>query len=126
MIFVEDAAACASDIKNNPDLTIVEVPDTRQALALTAAAFYRYPTRELLTVGITGTKGKTTTAFLLQAIFEAAGMQTGIIGTVHCGYEEHYMRRRIQRRSPASCSGCCGKWQTAAARLSSWRFLRRV
>ena len=39
VIFVEDAAACASDIKNNPDLTIVEVPDTRQALALTAAAF---------------------------------------------------------------------------------------
>ena len=69
VIFVEDAAACASDIKNNPDLTIVEVPDTRQALALTAAAFYRYPARELLTVGITGTKGKTTTAFLLQAIF---------------------------------------------------------
>lgn len=101
VIFVEDVAACASDIKNDPDLTIVEVPDTRQALALTAAAFYRYPARELLTVGITGTKGKTTTAFLLQAIFEAAGMQTGIIGTVHCGYEEHY--HAAANTTPESC-----------------------
>ena len=101
VIFVEDAAACASDIKNNPDLTLVEVPNTRQALALTAAAFYRYPARELLTVGITGTKGKTTTAFLLQAIFEAAGMQTGIIGTVHCGYEEHY--HAAANTTPESC-----------------------
>lgn len=101
VIFVEDAAACVSDIKNNPDLTIVEVPDTRQALALTAAAFYRYPARELLTVGITGTKGKTTTAFLLQAIFETAGMQTGIIGTVHCGYEEHY--HAAANTTPESC-----------------------
>jgi UDP-N-acetylmuramoyl-L-alanyl-D-glutamate--2,6-diaminopimelate ligase len=58
------------------------VKDGRLALALLAAAFYRHPSRELTVVGITGTNGKTTTAYLVNAVFEAAGVRSGLLGTV--------------------------------------------
>jgi UDP-N-acetylmuramoyl-L-alanyl-D-glutamate--2,6-diaminopimelate ligase len=60
----------------------LQVPDGRLALAALAAVFYGDPSHELLLVGITGTNGKTTTAYLLAAIFEAAGMPCGLVGTV--------------------------------------------
>jgi UDP-N-acetylmuramoyl-L-alanyl-D-glutamate--2,6-diaminopimelate ligase len=60
----------------------VEVPDVRAAMAPAAAAFYGDPTERLETVGVTGTNGKTTTAFLVHALLEAAGRQAGLLGTV--------------------------------------------
>ena len=60
----------------------VVVPDARAALARLAAAFFRHPSREMAVVGITGTNGKTTTAYVLNAIFEAAGIACGLLGTV--------------------------------------------
>ena len=61
---------------------IVETKDTKKALAVTAAALKGHPERELDIYGITGTKGKTTSTFMLRAIFEAAGKKSGLIGTV--------------------------------------------
>jgi UDP-N-acetylmuramoyl-L-alanyl-D-glutamate--2,6-diaminopimelate ligase len=58
------------------------VDDARLALALIAAAFYRDPSREMQVIGITGTNGKTTTAYLVASIFEAAGIRCGLLGTV--------------------------------------------
>ncbi len=60
----------------------VVVPDARLALARLAAAFYGHPSRELRVVGITGTNGKTTTAYLVSALFEAAGIRCGMLGTI--------------------------------------------
>ncbi len=60
----------------------IRVPDGRAALAMLAASFYGAPSRELRLVGVTGTNGKTTTAYLLSAIFEAAGTRTGLVGTI--------------------------------------------
>jgi UDP-N-acetylmuramoyl-L-alanyl-D-glutamate--2,6-diaminopimelate ligase len=60
----------------------VIVPSVREAMGWVAARFYGEPTRELQVVGITGTNGKTTTAFLTRAILEATGTQCGLIGTV--------------------------------------------
>lgn len=60
----------------------VVVPDTRRALALASARFYGEPSRALDVAGITGTNGKTTTTYLLDSIFRAAGRTTGLIGTV--------------------------------------------
>jgi UDP-N-acetylmuramoyl-L-alanyl-D-glutamate--2,6-diaminopimelate ligase len=60
----------------------VTVADARLALAVLAAAFYRHPSREMKVVGITGTNGKTTTAYLLASIFEAASVRCGVLGTV--------------------------------------------
>jgi UDP-N-acetylmuramoyl-L-alanyl-D-glutamate--2,6-diaminopimelate ligase len=58
------------------------VDDARLSLALLAAEFYRHPSREMQVVGITGTNGKTTTAYLLASIFDAAGIPCGLLGTV--------------------------------------------
>jgi UDP-N-acetylmuramoyl-L-alanyl-D-glutamate--2,6-diaminopimelate ligase len=60
----------------------VVVTDARAAMAELAAEFYGHPSRAMKVVGITGTNGKTTTAYLLHAVFEAAGIKTGLIGTV--------------------------------------------
>src|SRR4051812_19945387 len=59
----------------------VRVDDMRAAMAQAAARFYGDPTAELRVVGITGTSGKTTSAWLTRAMLEAAGMQTGLLGT---------------------------------------------
>src|SRR6201992_2917386 len=63
----------------------LQVDDVRAAMARAAAAFYGDPTAELRVVGVTGTNGKTTTAFLVREILEAAGIQTGLMGTVKQG-----------------------------------------
>ncbi|MBV9414850.1 MAG: UDP-N-acetylmuramoyl-L-alanyl-D-glutamate--2,6-diaminopimelate ligase [Solirubrobacterales bacterium] len=60
----------------------LQVPSVRAAMAPVAAAFYGHPTETLQTVGVTGTNGKTTTAFLVRALLEAHGRQTGLLGTV--------------------------------------------
>src|SRR5881275_900724 len=60
----------------------VIVPDVRAAMPAVAARFFGEPTKELRVVGITGTNGKTTTAFLVRALLEAAGRQTALLGTV--------------------------------------------
>ena len=61
----------------------VVVPSVRAAMGPLAAAFHGRPTARLRVAGVTGTNGKTTTAFLTRHILEAAGIQTGLLGTVH-------------------------------------------
>jgi len=63
-------------------MPVLVVKDVRTAGALVAASFYKYPTRDLFSIGITGTNGKTTVSTLLYQIFEAVGRDTGLIGTV--------------------------------------------
>ncbi|MBE6732341.1 MAG: UDP-N-acetylmuramoyl-L-alanyl-D-glutamate--2,6-diaminopimelate ligase [Ruminococcaceae bacterium] len=58
------------------------VENTRKALALLSACFFDNPSEKLTTIGLTGTKGKTTSAFMLKSIFEAAGKKVGVIGTI--------------------------------------------
>ncbi|HEX2910368.1 MAG TPA: UDP-N-acetylmuramoyl-L-alanyl-D-glutamate--2,6-diaminopimelate ligase [Chloroflexia bacterium] len=62
--------------------TVVLVPDERTALTHLAAAFYGFPARKIGVVGVTGTKGKTTTTFLISEVLEAGPYSTGLIGTV--------------------------------------------
>ncbi|MGE5280626.1 MAG: UDP-N-acetylmuramoyl-L-alanyl-D-glutamate--2,6-diaminopimelate ligase [Deltaproteobacteria bacterium] len=64
---------------------VVRVADTRRALGCLAAAFYGHPDRKLACVGVTGTNGKTTTAFLIRSVFAAAGRRCGLLGTI--GYD---------------------------------------
>jgi UDP-N-acetylmuramoyl-L-alanyl-D-glutamate--2,6-diaminopimelate ligase len=66
-----------------PGITVVRVPQARLALAHLSAAFYEHPSRELTLVGITGTNGKTTITYLLEAILAAAGHRVGVVGTVN-------------------------------------------
>jgi len=78
------ALAIVSEQPAPPDVRIpwVTVGDARLALAVLAAAFYGHPSREMQVVGITGTNGKTTIAYLLASMFEAAGIRCGVLGTV--------------------------------------------
>jgi UDP-N-acetylmuramoyl-L-alanyl-D-glutamate--2,6-diaminopimelate ligase len=64
------------------DVTQVVVPDARAAMAPLAVRFFGDPTGELKVVGVTGTNGKTTTAFLIRQILEAEGVRCGLLGTV--------------------------------------------
>ena len=66
----------------NEDTSIIMVPDTRLALAKIACNFYGNPSRKFKLIGITGTKGKTTTTFMLKSILEKHGNKVGLIGTV--------------------------------------------
>lgn len=63
-------------------VTVVKVADTRHALAYMSAAYYEYPARRLCVIGVTGTKGKTSTAYMIRHILETAGRKTGLIGTI--------------------------------------------
>jgi len=74
------------------DVAVVEVENTHRILADLCANFYGHPERALSVYGITGTKGKTTTAFMLREILEKSGRDTGLIGTVCniiAGKQEH-------------------------------------
>jgi UDP-N-acetylmuramoyl-L-alanyl-D-glutamate--2,6-diaminopimelate ligase len=78
------AVAVVSDQAAPPDIHVpwAIVENARLALALLAAEFFHHPSREMKVVGITGTNGKTTTAYVLASIFDAAGMTSGVLGTV--------------------------------------------
>src|SRR5262245_26339992 len=78
------ALAVVSDHAAPGDVRVpwVRVADALLALGLLAAEFYGHPSGEMRVVGITGTNGKTTTAYLLASIFEAAGIRCGMLGTV--------------------------------------------
>lgn len=72
-------------------ITGVRVKNVRKALASASAQFYGKPAENLMLIGVTGTKGKTTTTFMIKEILEEAGIKTGIIGTVVSGYDGCYI-----------------------------------
>lgn len=65
----------------NVSVPQILVDDSRLAMALIASAFYGHPSRKMRMIGITGTKGKTTTSYLLKSIIDAAGIGSGLIGS---------------------------------------------
>lgn len=68
------------------DVTALCVEDSRKALSIVSTNFYRRPSERLAVTGITGTNGKTTTSYILEALFRAKGVQTGVIGTINYHY----------------------------------------
>jgi len=70
------------DLGGNQEVTVVKVASTRYAMGMICAAFYGNPSKKLTVIGITGTKGKTTTTYMIKSMLEAAGHKTGLIGTI--------------------------------------------
>ena len=63
-------------------VTVIKVEDTRYALAFMSASYFGYPAEKLKVIGITGTKGKTTTTYMIKSILEGVGHKVGLIGTI--------------------------------------------
>jgi UDP-N-acetylmuramoyl-L-alanyl-D-glutamate--2,6-diaminopimelate ligase len=96
----------------------ISVTDARLALALLATAFYRHPSTEMQVVGITGTNGKTTTAYLVSSMYEAAGVRPGMLGTVgyrlggeirpatHTTPEAPEVQRLLREMVERGCGAC--------------------
>ena len=70
------------EIPENTKVTLIKVQDTRYAMAFIAAAYYGNPADSMKIIGITGTKGKTTTTYLVKSILENAGHKVGLVGTI--------------------------------------------
>ncbi|MDY6838298.1 MAG: UDP-N-acetylmuramoyl-L-alanyl-D-glutamate--2,6-diaminopimelate ligase [Thermodesulfobacteriota bacterium] len=88
--FIDDAVqrGAAAIVTERPwvgpsSVCVVEVGNARRALAALSTAFYGEPYRELFVIGITGTNGKTTTAYLVESILNAAGFEVGVVGTIN-------------------------------------------
>ena len=80
IMFEEGAKISKEDITDG--VTFIMAPDTRIAAAKAACNFYQNPSRKFKLIGVTGTKGKTTTTFMIKAILEAQGKKVGLVGTV--------------------------------------------
>ena len=95
-----DRGAVALIVERQLELPVPQlvVSDAREAMALAADAFFGHPTRELRVAAVTGTNGKTTTAFLLFSILAAAGMRPGLLGTVESRVGGE--RRAVTRTTP--------------------------
>jgi len=96
----EERGAVAVVVERRLELAVPQlvVPDARAAMAPVANVFFGQPTHELEVVGVTGTSGKTTTAFLLFAILAAAGRRPGLLGTVEARVGGE--RRGVVRTTP--------------------------
>ena len=64
------------------DITVIRVEDSRYAMAYISAAYFGHPADRLKVIGITGTKGKTTSTYLIKSILERAGYKVGLVGTI--------------------------------------------
>jgi UDP-N-acetylmuramyl-tripeptide synthetase len=111
------AAGVVSELERPADFRggWIRVPEARRALALAAAEVHGHPSRELKLVGVTGTNGKTTTAYLVAAVVEATGMPTALVSTVeyrvagerqpalHTTPEASDLQRILRRAVGAGC-----------------------
>ena len=69
-------------LPESSDMTVIKVEDTRYAMAFISAAYFGHPASKMKVIGITGTKGKTTTTYMVRSILENAGMKVGLVGTI--------------------------------------------
>ena len=112
------AAAIIAQEPVKSAVPVILVENTREALAYLSAAWFGYPSRSLRTIGITGTKGKTTSSYMIQHILEAQGYRVGIIGTIgvkvgdeitplnNTTPESYEVQKHMRRMVDAGCDFC--------------------
>lgn len=110
-VLVEREVELPSDVL----VTVVKVADTHYAMACLSAAFFKHPAKEMKIIGITGTKGKTTTTYLVKSILEQAGRKVGLIGTIeiiigdthihadHTTPESYLVQKYFRQMADAGC-----------------------
>ena len=100
VIVIEEGCDLKS-IKLPKDVTLIMTKDTREALAICSCNFYDNPSRRFKLIGVTGTKGKTTTTFMIKELLEKTGYKTGLIGTI-ATYINGKMIAESSRTTPES------------------------
>ena len=100
VVMVEEGADLSS-IELPDDVTLIMAKDTREALAICSCNFYENPSKKFKLIGVTGTKGKTTTTFMIKEILEKAGHKVGLIGTI-ATYINGRMVSESSRTTPES------------------------
>ena len=85
---------------------MVRVKNVRSAMGLWAAHFYRWPSRNIRLVGVTGTNGKTTLTYLVESIMQAAGLEPGVIGTINYRYRGREVPSHHTTPESADLQGC--------------------
>ena len=133
--FIEDAVAagCVAVVHSRalsryvPGVTYLRVNDTAAALSRAAACFYRHPSRELTVVGVTGTNGKSTTAWWIYHLLQHLQVPAGLISTVGCDYgaglganPEHVTTPLAVETHAALRTMVDGGLQVAVVEASSW------
>ena len=81
-VILVDESADIKNLKLPQDVTLLVVPDARYAMAICSSNFYDHPSEKFKLIGVTGTKGKTTTTFMIKEILQQQGIKTGLIGTI--------------------------------------------
>ncbi len=103
------------ELPEGTDVTVIKVADTHYAMAFVSAAFFDHPAKDMKIIGVTGTKGKTTTTYLVKSILEQAGRRTGLIGTIeivigdkhipadHTTPESYLIQKYFRQMADAGC-----------------------
>lgn len=106
------------ELPKDADITVIQVESTRYAMAFISAAWFGYPADHLKVIGVTGTKGKTTTTYLVRSILEHAGYKTGLIGTIetiidkehipahNTTPESYVLQETFRKMLDAGCQAC--------------------
>lgn len=90
-----EAGACAimteKDVEVPADITVIKVPNMREAMELAVPYFYDYPGKKMRMIGVTGTNGKTSSTYMLRDILRKTGYKVGVIGTIKIMIEDEEM-----------------------------------
>ncbi len=120
----------AQIMADHPEVVFLACKNNRLTLAITAAAYFGYPAEKLTTIGITGTKGKTTTSFMLREILHRAGFSTGLIGTIGAWINEektktanttpesYELQRLFAEMVKAGCTHCIMEVSSQGLKMS--------
>ena len=106
-ILTDCAEGSVSSVPGSSDVTVVAVTDAREALSMVSSRFYGSPSESLTLVGITGTNGKTTVAYLVESILKEAGFSVGVIGTIDYRYAGR-VRMQATQTTPGAVDAAPG------------------
>lgn len=81
-VMVEEGCINLNEVAIPQEVTIIMLPNTRRGLAIASTNYYGHPSKEFKLIGVTGTKGKTTTTFMIKEMLEKSGKKVGLIGTI--------------------------------------------
>ena len=118
------AIVVEKDVPCKEGVTYIKTANNRLALACMSAAYFDYPARQIKTIGITGTKGKTTTTYMVKSILELSGIKTGL-GPLNRLSETVIFHPKIRHRNLMWFRKHSARWLMRDLTQLSWKYLPR-